>query len=537
MLESSFVLTYTRTEIELTLGLWAHNSPGIFTAVDLNGDTSFWLLSVTTTQFTAYPIKQDDAGKELLKTYNSSAITDRAKLEPYIFAHSFIALTEGTIYQISGMPSGAPLAYGWKFNSTGSKASIVMHEQVGGYGSLKWRAWECHLNFTCSNGVFSVTTEATNYGYWTDGWGAFNIFAPEYDIATRLQCISIAMSPGVAPAFNFSGVHVYGYYIDDIWEPVVMSRSDVYQGAAVREETTSGMVFDSHVVFEDPTFQPNWQHGYYLRDASYELSYSTEKAKMNISFAGSSYNGEMKYGSHDDGTFHIDPIGGDLGLATPNGRSYLVTQYGTGTFDGGASAPGWSAIIGAPEYTFPTDGFTNYVSFTHAQVTNTSRTYSGYKVNNSWALVIPGLDAESVYIPHREFHASATTGTKTTTISWPIAWWIQTAHAIGPLGDGSLYDLIAYTPTLMWVVAYDPTVTTEPPPTSTAGVACSNTEVINAPGVPAYSYSAIFTVDKTYPYYDPGMFFFTSYGGRYIGSEGIKSPNSVRSQDRFVGWA
>ena len=80
---SSIVLTYTRTDVELTLGLWVHNSPGIFTAVDTNGDTSYWLLSVTATQLTAYPIKQDDAGKELLKIYNSSAVTDRAKLEPY----------------------------------------------------------------------------------------------------------------------------------------------------------------------------------------------------------------------------------------------------------------------------------------------------------------------------------------------------------------------------------------------------------------------------------------------------------------------
>ena len=183
---ASFVLTYTRTEIELTLGLWPHNSPGIFTAVDLNGDTSFWLLCVTTTQFTAYPIKQDEAGKELLKTYNSSAITDRTKLEAYIFAHSFIALTDGKTYPISGIPSGGALAYGWKFNSTGSKASIVLHEQVGSYGSIKWRAWECHLNFSFSDGEFSATTTATNYGYWTDGWGAFNIFVPEYDIATRL---------------------------------------------------------------------------------------------------------------------------------------------------------------------------------------------------------------------------------------------------------------------------------------------------------------------------------------------------------------
>ena len=530
---TSFTLVYTKGDDELVLGLWAHNSPGIYTAAD----GTYWLLSVTTTEFSWYPIKQDKAGAALLKVYTSSTATDRDKLEAYIFAHSYVSLASKKTLSITGLPGGAPLAYGWKFDSTGAKASIVLHAQEGGYGSIKWRSYECHLSFSYYAGEFTVSKVVNDFGTWTDGWGAFNIFVPEYDIATRLWCNSIAMAPGVAPAFNFSGVHVYGYYIDDIWEPVVMSRSDVYQGAAVREETTSGMVFDSHVVFEDPTFQPNWQHGYYLRDASYELSYSTEKAKMNISFAGSSYNGEMKYGSHDDGTFHIEPVGGDLGLATPYGRRYLVTQYGTGTFDGGASAPGWSAIIGAPEYTFPTDGFTDYVSFTHAQITNTSRTYSGYKVNNSWALVIPGLDAEAVYIPHREFHASATTGTKTTTISWPIAWWIQTAHAIGPLGDGSLYDLIAYTPTLMWIVADDPTITTEPPPTSTAGVACSNTEIINAAGVPAYSYSAIFTVDKTYPYYDPGMFFFTSYGGRYIGSEGIKSPNSVRSQDRFVGWA
>jgi hypothetical protein len=112
-------------------------------------------------------------------------------------------------------------------------------------------------------------------------------------------------------------------------------------------------------------------------------------------------------------------------------------------------------------------------------------------------------------------------------------WWIQTAHTI----SGSTIDIVAYSPTVFWVTEESQTTTTEPPPASEVDVFCSNTEVQNIAGVPAHSYSAIFTVDKTYPYYDPGMFFFTSYGGRYIGSEGIKSPNSVRSQDRFVGWA
>lgn len=529
---SSFVLTYTRTDIELTLGLWAHNSPGIFTAVDINGDTSFWLLSVTSTQFTAYPIKQDAAGKELLKTYNSSTITDRTKLEPYIFAHSFIALTEGTIYPISGMPSGAPLAYGWKFNSTGSKASIVLHEQVGSYGSLKWRAWECHLNFTFSDGAFSVATAATNYGYWTDGWGVFNIFAPEYDIASRLECVSIAMAPGVAPAFNFSALPVYGYYIDDIWEPVMMSRTVSYKGSSVREETTSGMTFDSHVVFSDPTYQPNWHWGYYLRNASYNISYSTEKTSMTVSFSGASYSGNGKYGNHEDGTFNLVQVGGDLGLAPGYGALNAVAAYGTGQFDQGASAPGWSAYISAINNNeFPTN--TLCVSHTHAQGTHTRYNYSGWRVNNAWALVIPGLDAEAIYIPHREFHTTATTGTKFVSVSDPVMWWIQTAHTI----SGSTIDIVAYSPTLYWVSEESQTTTTEPPPLGTVGVACSNTEIINSAGTPAYSYSSIFTVDKTYPYYDPGMFFFTSYGGRYIGSEGIKSPNSVRSQDRFVGWA
>ena len=530
---TSFTLVYTKGDDELVLGLWAHNSPGIYTAAD----GTYWLLSVTTTEFSWYPIKQDKAGAALLKVYTSSTATDRDKLEAYIFAHSYVSLASKKTLSITGLPGGAPLAYGWKFDSTGAKASIILHAQEGGYGSIKWRAYECHLSFSYYAGEFTVSKVVNDFGTWTDGWGAFNIFAPEYDIATRLQCVSIAMSPSVAAPFDFSGVVVYGYYINDIWYPVVMSRSGSYSGAVVREEETSGMVFDSGVIFDDPTFQPNWHHGFYLHDASFTLSYSSVKANMSITFAGETYDGEAKFGSHEDGTFHIDQIGGDLGLAVPYGRRYFVGHYGTEPFDGDSGAPGYSAAAGQPYGTFPTDGFTNFVSFTHAQITNTRLQYSGWRVLNSWALVIPGLDAESVYIPHKEFHSDATTGTKIVQVSTPVAWWEQVAHAIGPLGDGSLFTIAAYSPTNFWVPQESLTITTELPPPGMVGVSCSNTEIQGEAGVPAFSYSAIFTVDKTYPYYDPGMFFFTSYGGRYIGSEGIKSPNSVRSQDRFVGWA
>ena len=310
-----------------------------------------------------------------------------------------------------------------------------------------------------------------------------------------------------------------------------MSRSDVYSGSAVRDETTQGMSFDSSVVFSDPTFQPNWHFGYYLRSASYSLSYSTKKTSMDISFSGASYNGSAKYGEHEDGTFNIVQIGGDLGTSPGYGALNAVSFFGGGPFDGGAAAPGWGAYITALENGEFPDNTLN-VSHTHAQGTYTRTTYSGWRVNNSWALVIPGLDAESIYIPHREFHASATTGTKLVSVSDPVMWWIQTAH-----GSGGDYDIVAFTPTLLWVGEESETITADPPQPSEVGVSCSNTEVQDVAGVPAFSYSMIFTVDKNYPYYDPGMYFFTSYGGRYIGSEGIKSPNSVRSQDRFVGWA
>lgn len=536
---SSFVLTYVRTEIELTLGLWAHNSPGIFTAVDINGDTSFWLLSVTTTQFTAYPIKQDEAGKELLKTYNSSAITDRTKLEAYIFAHSFIALTDGKTYPISGMPTGGPLAYGWKFNSTGSKASIVLHEQVGGYGSLKWRAWECHLNFSFSDGVFSATTAATNYGYWTDGWGAFNIFAPEADIATRLECVSIAMAPGVAPAFNFSGVHVYGYYIDDIWEPVVLSRTVATYAEGSRPWTLdySGLVLPS---WADPDNDISaWEDGHYEGMDQWEVhtEYKRNTTQMTVEFDGFSFSGERKYvDSYDLVNTYANPT------YYGSTQDWFISQFGTGPACEYTTESA-TTFLNTPCGTYSScpdqngnyfNYLTNYVyQCVRTMVAETATKYD----ERAWTLVIPGLDAESAYITtytHQQFDAYS----KTTTVSGTHFGAYQ--HVVGISGTGAM-DVTVYTSTMTWYpeawVASTETTTTPPSVPFVIESKAFNTEVHGVACDDPISPSMLFYVDKTYPYYDPGMFFFTSYGGRYIGSEGIKSPNSVRSQDRFVGWA
>lgn len=521
---SSFVLTYTRTNVELTLGLWAHNSPGIFTAVDLNGDTSFWLLSVTTTQFTAYPIKQDDAGKELLKTYNSSTVTDRTKLEPYIFAHSFISLTEGTIYPISGMPAGAPLAYGWKFNSTGSKASIVLHEQVGAFGDLKWRAWECHLSFTCSDGVFSVTETITNYGYWTDGWGSYNIFVPENDIATRLWCNSIAMSDGAAEAFNFSGVVVYGYYVDDAWEPVVMSR---IVDVSTRYTQIDNLLYSA---IYGPELPNRAQYGFHLGDYFYEQHNIFSSDSMSVSFDGVSTSGTNEYGSHLFVYGTMTQSGGD------GPRSYTegFLTWGGPSCDFATSAPGYSAILaesypgGDLDYgPFPP----NFIGVTPALAVSDSTSYLGNYID-AWSLVIPGLDAEAVYIPKKRRHDVVSSFARSIKTSEVV--WKQTYYGL----SGNPYDLYAYYPIVGSSWPYTVEHSSDPPPNGTeSSVLCFNSEIHGVQGVPSGSYGAIFEVSFLYPYYDPGMFFFTSYGGRYIGSEGIKSHNSVRSQDRFVGWA
>ena len=522
---SSFTLKYIRDENELTLGLWVHNSPGIFTAPD----GTYWLISISATEFSYYPITQDKAGKALLKVYESSVATDRTKLEAYIFAHSKIDLTKKKTFPISGSIVGAPLAYGWKFNSTGTKASIVLHEQVGSFGNLMWYARTYHLTFSYFNGDISASLSSIAHGNWTDGWGAFNIFVPEYDIATRLWCNSIAMSEGAAEKFAFSNVVVYGYYIDDVWEPVVMSRSDAYSGDEVRTETTAGMLFDVSVDFDDPMYQPNWNFGHYVTDASATVSYSTETDSMSISFGGATYNGDAKFGHHEDVTFHTEPRG-DAG----DNYTYVVGTYGTLQFDKYDTAPGYAEYVAAAENGDFNVGY--HVTRYMATMINTSHTYDGWLVNNGWALVIPGMDAEAIYIPHSARSTSATTGTKIVNTSDPAAvtsFW----HQIATDKNGGTYVIHAYTPCVYDVLSLPPVITSEAPMDVDVGVACSNTEILNATGVPAGSYYGIFFVAFYYPYYDPGMFFFTSYGGRYIGSEGVQSPSSVRSQDRFVGWA
>ena len=532
---ASATLEYIRANQSITLGLWAHNSPGIYTAAD----GTFWLLSVSTTQFIAYPIKQDKAGKALLKVYNSTAVTDRSKLEPYIFAHSFIAINEGTTYAINGLPGGTPLAYGWKFNSTGSKASIVLHEDVGSYGDMKLRAWECHLTFSYSNGVFSVSEEVTNHGYWTDGWGTFNIFVPERDIATRLQCYSIAMQDGVAAAFDFGNVPVYGYYVDDVWKTVVISRElHTYSpGSYPWTLTYSGIVINSYA---DPSTNiAAWEEGFYEGMNPWEVhtEYKRSTLMMNISFDGFSFAGERKYvDTWDTYQTYSDPLPWTITI------DWFAGQWGTGPACE-YSTESALAFVNTPCGTYEScpdinGNVANWLTNRPALAKRHSETISATKYDErGWVLIVPGFDAEAVYIDTYT-HQVFTAYSKTSSVSGNHfhAW----QYVTGLAGAGAMYVTV-YTSTVTWYadswIESTETTTTPPAVPFVVEQRAFNSELHGDVCSDPLQPTSLFQVDRTYPYYDPGMFFFTSYGGRYLGSEGIKSPNSVRPQDRFVGWA
>lgn len=545
---SSTVLKYAYSGVEITFGLWAHQSPGLFTAPD----KTFWLLTISGGPgygVTAYPVKQTGGGKVLMQRYKADQYDpeDREKLEAYIFAHSYIDTTNATFVGSFDGVAGFTLAYGWKWNTSGDEARIVVHNEIGPGTtlSMSWYATTLTLGISYSAGNFALESGVTAGGEWTDGWGRFNIFAPEQELGSRLACQSIAMDTLMCkPAFSFSNVPVYGYYKDDVWTPVVLSRN-ISPGGTGYSQWNTGLIIGTEFVSEENNYQRAVVPGN-ATSWHYESQDLTSRMVMNIAVGGWEFIGEERIG-------HFTEI---IGWSAGAGSSYVsgvggaaTAQYFTGGDNYSGSIPmptGYSAMNAAlanAEFTDVAKG--SGVGTTQSRFQeNWSGTGARY---NNWVLVIPGGDAEAVYVPTRKLNIVSSGYVHHTTtisvVSGSQQGGLTTSYAATSNAPGKGFNSYTWTPyqaaQISQISAGAPTPTDDPRnplDEYDLQVTCFNSALSAVQGVQGGSYTMLFNVDSAYPFYDRGMYFRTSAGKRYAGSEIPFFPESINVNSPFVGW-
>ncbi len=418
------------------------------------------------------------------------------------------------------------MAYGWHWKQDGTRASVVVHELLGtGVADYRWKATTMHLDVSysapspASATGFSLEYSEETHGEWTDGWGIWNLFVPENEnSASPLILYSLAVDQvSVKPSFPFADVSIYGYYKDDNWTPVVLNRA---AGVTGYSQTNSDLFF--YPAQEALASNYQYSHTYANAGSHYESKSLSSSESMTVSVDGASFNG-----SNESGTFITLDVNRSGGSTESNAVSYGATTliYGSTVFHG-----------------YP-DGYFDYSAYAGAQggdngggmvdfgaTTREWWSYTGTR-RNAWVLIVPACDCDAVYVATQNYDVAGSYSSSYQT-STGIVRFVGTHNEYVPFVEtGSFGHWYGFSPDVVTETG------TAPPPAEDVNVSCFNGVVSGQQGTPSASYYALFNVDKTYPYFDPGMYSYTSVDSRYVMSEGPKAPSSVMHNHRFVGWA
>ncbi|THF55906.1 hypothetical protein [Pseudothauera rhizosphaerae] len=563
------VLLYSQPGVETQwqAGYWSHRSPGIFRSPDHR----YWLLDIrqpsgTAFMVDAYPVVgQGAVGRALHRAYRTITVAavvsedTRRKIESYMFAHSRIDLAaKVTIGTYDPERIGGALAYGWKFNPDGSEAKVVLVAKDGWPSDKHIKSSVVTLQFgyspvaeeSPSPAWLSVSGSATGYTEWMDGWGSHNILVPEDETGGALTLYSVrAEQSGLRSIPNFSDAPLYGYYVDDEFELVTISRSDsgATVGNPIREQSDTGLIYNSGF---DMNLWQRYSYGYYLADAGWtaELTEEYQGYSMTLAHRDTVFGGRSRYGVHAWHRLDVSNVSG----YTWNGPAVIVTQYVDFTYENHTSAPGYQDLIdaaaqlpGAGGLFPPTINISGGSRGTGAFISHSA---TGWRYAG-WTMAIPTGDAEAVYLSEREYLDEMTDWSHR--VETYYGWVTQHTYRAYSSDHGVDQPIGAITPWRQvsekvqgWQPSGmpDPTVVLDAEPRDLdpdilTDVWTSQAEdAIGGAPLAEISYSALFNIMKTDPYYHAGISFSGSVDGRYVGTGPLKNPESVVGS-RFVGWA
>lgn len=563
VLGESALLQYQPTSLaeapRIQFYFWSHATTGLFTGPDY----TYYLIQITSSNtpgnmdITGMPIRLSASGKALRKAIIAGTITgdNIKKAEAYMFAEAVIETNKqfyaGSFPVGSCGTGGGTLAWGWKFNQAGTAASIVMVGTVGDSagGTLDGRARETHAAITRSAvydgieaGKWGVSATGSGEYSWLDGWGSFNIMAPDSEVSTQLFAYSHKITWGTVADYNYSDVPVYGFYDkDDAWKTVRLSktiRTDVFW-----EQQQSGLTLSpsAEAAAEYPTYPPEglvWKEVGVRRSdsgARVDMRRIDSHQRMTVSIAGYSYDGYRKTGFSD--VYQVNLLG--------SGFTQFIDGFGTDWLYGPnhtfVSAPSeFAESVAAREaapfgYNYEGDGEVERPLVEHRHTT------CDFDESQRWTVVIPAGDCECVHLATASYRHSSNVASWTgTTNSWGAQtdYWIE--FETFP-NSAAFQHLNSHDMPWCWVgFMYE-----SPPALTRDDVAetfAENTTVLGwsrtlnaASGSPSGSYSTLFDVAREWPQFNGTIYFKESANGRYYGSEGYNS-GSVLPNSLFVGW-
>lgn len=566
-------LTYTFGEDSIVLGYRMDDSCGI---TRINGQ--YWLVqlarSAGTVTVTAYRIIHRGAsnrlrGKLLNKLAEVSPSEETKKeirqLEGYLFAYSHIDLANPITLAVFSNVFGDPLAYGWKWNSSGTTARIIAHTtNTAGYA--RWHSYEHTITFSMDIDDELLASIATvDKGEWTDCAYVY-LYAPcteTFDLADgantyRLHRTSLWDSEYLGAGENaapvFADVPIYGFFKNDVWKPVVLTHSrdlssdtntDVfvnYSGIfkGWYSDKFGSYPFPPFVVSEHQvmSFLPSFiqfghvfaeQDGYQPRKvadvplhAEWEAVNRYGRTDIELSFDGQEY------------TSYYQPA------SSPAVRAVYDIGAAGGTFN--AEIVAWKTSVLAEKMaeiplsfggssTLDTDFDNNGLDDFYSGTCSAARYQrSGF---DSVGVVIPHGDSEAVFVTNtvgsgwtkiREFSGSSFVGYHA---HCHFSFWTTpplTSHDSDEQAPNILGGDIQL-PTLSIVSA---------PSTPSTETKYSNRFISHL----ATTYSPVYADlwPESSLYYLRGIYSFSGLGQGYDTSEGIKSHAEFDGTERFCGW-
>ena len=540
-----FGLVYIDKGVEVHLGVRPDRSPGIYTA----DDGSYWLIilrlypdAVSPTAYKLLPSAATAGMVNQLRKVRAGKISmgekEVSQLEAYIFAGCEIDVMHPHIMDSGIALNGWPFAYGWKWSISGRKASIVTHAlQLQGIKE-RWQAMTLHYTFTIakdeSTGEYTFKTESERiiHGQWTDGWPINTIFAPTDGLTSApLQLQSVKLDPVTRDAdFDFA-VDVYGYYKGETWTPIRITRHTPLGPFPIIKQTSTGLEYP---VGTDMNRENVYLYGYCpaTQGNTAEISAYYDQTTMNISFGEFSYLSEWGHGSHVQ---HKKTV--VAGATVRNVVDFNSHVVGGGPFNA-PLPPGYASTYNHnfdPNYVFnpsePYVGERGYVTL--CTVTRSSVAWVG-DLRATWSLLIPGGDCDAAYISTYRYAVVSEAGLAITWYGNPgVCGFSGWAGSFTPYaGAGEYNSYYGFGGLNYWEY----------------GGEISNSEItINAFSQAVHGLAGtlanpsggwqMYACTSEHPFYDVGMWIYTSYGKQYVMSEGLKSYPTIDFSHRFTGWA
>jgi len=574
---SSAVLTYAPTLFpelpSMRIGFWSHLTTGMYSAedyryyiVEIQQARGLSLVQVLVTPLT--PSSEGSVARELLLDSPSLTDADKRKAEAYILSTLRIETDKRTLvgeydpgYCGDGTPGGT-LAYGWKFNRDGTEASIVRIDAVGDefINTIDGRSKDITITISRNSvfdgeesGKWTIGGTHSAVHNWLDGWGSFNIFAPETETSSTLLLYSLAATRDTVARYNFSSVPVYGFYDkDDVWTTVKLSYT--YNPTDKYEQEQSGLVL--RTTFSLPsdwadTGDTDYDYGSIANSslvsnsgATWEKRYieAVNHINMDISVGSWIFNGERKNGA----LFLVE--WSSLAGVT---NSYMdLNRVAPADGSGGMPLPPLAGHVAMADYIDDAGGY--FGIFLQGSLDayhwndrwNGTRTVvetSGdFEYLDRWALVIPSGDCNAVHVATQNSRTISPTHVRTLS-------WSTTSHMVSSVkrmvtpGFAEPWYWVDFSLPVFYSPLYPNTGTwtdldnDEMVTSGDPEISAWSLSLAGEPGTPSGSYSTLFNADINFPQYGGVMAFSESDGNRYYGTEGYDSEN-LQPSGLFVGW-